>query len=143
MKKFFIAAGLIGIAFASCKKSDDNGGGSSASVVGKWNIDKQVTSESQNGGTPTVDTAVIGNGSYMDFRSNGKAYLTFNTPMFNYSDSGTYTVSGTNLVVNSSFGPDTYQIITANSNTLELYDTYTDTTAGVVTETKEWYYLSK
>jgi len=145
MKKFFIAAGLIGIAFASCKKSDDNGGGSNNSaIVAKWNLNNIVTSTSLNGGTPSVDTAAMP-GSTVEFKTDGKVYTLLADPTGNEYDTSYYSVNGSTVTVMSLDHADTtvMQITTLNNNTLNLYNTYTETQSGMTIDYKEWSYLSK
>lgn len=99
MKKVFamMLALTIGLGVVSCSSDDDNGGGPSYSVVGKWEITNYTV-----GGTSVEDCSIEGMRQFkpdgtllqeeFEVDENGECIETENSPLI-----GTYTKSGDDL----------------------------------------------
>ncbi|PZF74291.1 lipocalin family protein [Taibaiella soli] len=144
MKKLVLAASIMGIAFASCKKNDDNGGGNnSTAIVAKWNFNTVVSTTSIGGVSMGTDTTDV-TGSYMDFRSDGKVYSMIVDTLFgNEYDTSSYKVNGNNITITSTTDTSTAQIVSLTSNAMELYTVDEEIQGGVTATSKQWAYYTK
>ena len=132
MKKImFLATTVIMfvVVTSSCKKSDSG----STSIVGKWTYLKSVYTET-NITTNTVvtnTTTTFNNGSYADFRTDGKMYSYNSTS--GYRDTLSYNVSGNNITV----GTATDVIKLLDANNLQVY--WTQTTGNLKDEETSYF----
>ncbi len=123
MKKTILMALAFTALLVACKKDETN---SSISIVGKWNSVSKVDWYTPTGSSTQKDTTASHSGEYIDFRTDGKAYLCrWVSPSF-YYDTATYTVNGNNVIFASNSSPvrDTAVVQTLTSNKLVFYNKY-------------------
>ena len=127
MKKIIFLATTVMIfvvVTSSCKKSDSG----SISIVGKWSFVKSVYTETNisSNSVLTYNTTTYNNGSYADFRTDGKVYeYSVNSGI---RDTLSYIVSGNNI----SIGTETDVIKLLDANNLQVY--WTQTTGNLKDE---------
>ncbi|PZF74741.1 hypothetical protein [Taibaiella soli] len=131
MKKFFLAASLISVAFASCKPGDGDGIGT---IPGKWYFETDIHSTVVNGKLQSMDTVSINDGSYMEFTNDGKIYsYNYNAGgNSSYFDTGSYRQDGNILYMTdfTSNESDTLMILKITTNHLQTYTSYQDVING-------------
>lgn len=129
-KLLFIAfLTLCSVSFMACS-SDDNDGGTSGDIVGKWSFEKTgIIVEGQEVGytyphscsTQKDHIEFKSNGSGLDYRYNGACEL-------DEDENGwTWTVSGSSLKITDEHGTANYEILTLNNSTLKVKSTDSST----------------
>jgi len=142
MKKIFLTLFITSTIFA-CKKDDTNT--TNPSIVGKWNIDKIVQWETPLAGGLTVKDTIsyLGNGSYINFSANSKAYdknVDPATSIVRY-DTTNYFVNGNTFYSFHTTDTISATIQTLTNTNLLLYATID---IGIPTMHRErWVYFSK
>ena len=138
MKKTLIIAMAFTALVMACTKKDAT---TTASIVGKWNFDKHIEWNTPPSATTIKDTTnLIGTVSYIDFRTDGKAYSKYYdniTSSYEY-DTVPYSVSGNQLTLNVSTNVWTIQTLT-NSNFV-FYNKDTSSPYAII---EKWNVLSK
>lgn len=117
MKTIFLACISIlsiSILITSCKKNSNQNTTTAQKLQYKWTLVNAIDNDHYSG----VDHSVTVNGNtgdYMDFKSNGKVYINFQSQ----KDSSTYALLGDTKIIFD--GTDTALIKTLTSSNLQLY----------------------
>ena len=116
---------VIALSFSACKKSTSSTGttNGTTSIVGRWTMVKAVFPS----GTNTVN---YNSGSYTEYKTGGTyvSYYSVSSQPF-VTQSGTYTLSGTNLSMNETGGSVEGLIV----QTLDAHNLTMGYTSGVAT----------
>jgi hypothetical protein len=134
MRKIFLATLTGAIAFAACKKNDDN---NTASIVGKWNGVNVINTHYYNDSS-YLDTSATA-GQVIEFTSDGKCYYD--------GDTSTYSVAGNTLSIiytdNHGVENELYQIQALDAHNLGLYMNETDSSNGKAHVYQTWANFSR
>jgi hypothetical protein len=136
MKKIILSIVITSAILFSCSKKDSTP--STPSIVGKWNLNKEIYTVSQSGTILITDTILGTQGEYVDFTSSGLAIS--NDASGTNGDTSNYTFSNNKLTISSS--PTDFTVLnvtTLSNNQLNLYADSTE--AGV--RSQIWIYFSK
>ena len=116
---------LVTLSFTSCSKSDDNSGGTSGNIVGKWNLSKigsivngqEVLTDHPNEAACAKDNT--------EYKTDGTVVQTeYSSTCSTGSFSGTYTKNGNTLT--EIYGSTiVYTILQLDDTTLKIKDTET------------------
>jgi len=146
IKKHFMKSTLLTlftvcsiILIASCKKESN----SSASITGRWNIQKvrAVETTTQSGSTVTQDTTVnYTNGEYINFASNGT--FISGDGVAPSTDTGTYTYVNNTLTMIST---DTtiFNVDLLDARSLNLSTSVTQNSPGIIYSINFTLYLTR
>lgn len=115
MKKILLSTGIIAVAFAACKKKDDDKA-PVTSIVGKWNGVNEINTRYTNN-VRSFDTTST-TGTILEFTADGKAY--------NDNDTANYKVDGNKLYISDAKSTDTCQILTLTDHALSVYISQVD-----------------
>ena len=113
----FAAIAVAVISMTSCKKDNDD---TPATLAGQWNLQKDITWTTILG-TPSKDTTVYDQGSYVNFAADGKVYSKYIESGAVGYDTSSYTISGTNLILLGGTSNDTLQIQSLTNNSVTLH----------------------
>jgi len=137
----FIAT-LVTIVFLAnaCSKEDDNS--SQISIIGKWNISKQVDIEITPQNNDTSETFFT-SGSYWDIKDNGKIYAHFSDPNIPFTDiTVPYSFTANKLILIENNDTTVYDVSELTKSKLTLHDLDTlDNAPGESFE--QWIYFNK
>ena len=124
MKKIKLMIIVVVSMLGACKK--DSGTDNATLILGKWNVIKEVhvQTNTTNNTIITKDTTNYSTDSYIDFRTDGKAYLQFGVTGFSFKDTGNYSISGNTIVFKG-------RNITINSIDAHNLNTYNTSTSGI------------
>jgi len=136
MKKIILSIVITSAILFSCSKKDATP--STPSIVGKWNLNKEIYTVSQSGTILITDTILGTQGEYINFTNTGLAIS--NDASGTNGDTSNYTFSNNKLTITSSPTDVTVlNVTTLSNNQLNLYADSTD--AGV--RSQIWVYLTK
>jgi|GEM_PF-2535795 len=121
MKRILSGLFVLLVLGTACSKSDT--APNNPSLLGKWTRQTAVEWFTPTSGPIIKDTlSYANNGTYVDFRADGKAYSWNTSPAGSYYDTASYQVNGNTLIVfDPPSLPDTATIQTLTNNTLSLY----------------------
>ncbi len=135
MKKIILFSILTSVILFSCSKKDTT---PTPTIVGKWNLNKEVYTVSQLGTILLNDTILGTQGEYVNFTNSGLAI--HNDASGTNGDTSNYTFSNNKLTISSSpVDFSVFNVTTLSNNQLNLYADSTD--SG--TRTQLWIYFSK
>jgi len=138
MKKIILSIVMTSAILFSCSKKDATPTPSTPTIVGKWNLNKEIFTVSQSGTILLTDTILGTQGEYINFTSSGLAIS--NDASGTNGDTSNYTFSNNKLTISSSPTDFTVLNVTTLSNSqLNLYADSTD--AGI--RSQIWVYLTK
>lgn len=138
MKKIILSIVITSAILFSCSKKDATPSPSTPTIVGKWNLNKEIYTVSQSGTILITDTILGTQGDFVNFTSSGLAIS--NDASGTNGDTSNYTFSNNKLTITSSpVDVTVFNVTTLSNNQMNLYADSTD--AGV--RSQIWIYFSK
>ena len=146
MKKTLFSTIFLVVIAIGCSK---NSSSTTGSIVGKWRQINQISWNEPTSGAINKDTVVLASSSYINFGSNGSYYEydAYTNGQSADSSSGTYSLNGNTLTLNSpsspfmSLFPLTVKSLTNTSMT--LYFKIPNSLIGSDGSTESWINLVK
>jgi hypothetical protein len=135
-----IAIAMFFYIIPGCSKSNDKDDNGKVSLVNKWFYVNRITWDSPVGGSVLKDTSGYPDGSYADFRSDGKvySYIPDGSGIYEH-DTANYQYSNNILILIRKTGQQdtmTVETLTSSNLTTHLKDTYPGGTEDVRTNLK-------